>query len=308
MLTDRLGLFFFRLLIGVFRILPDGIIRQIAQFIAFLFEHIIGYRKKVIVSNLKIVFPEKKEEEIKAITHQVYISLADNLTETIKSFSRSKEDLMQHMTITNPEFLDKYFKEDQSIILLGGHFYSWELAVQGTPLFVKYPVYGVYKPLSNALVGDALYSLRNRFGSIPIAMNQTLRVIIKNKKTPSLYVFIADQSPSNVKSAHWLSFFGRPTGFLQGADKIARLTGYPVLYYTIKRTKRGFYTLTFSELCPTPKTKKEGEITYLFAQKLSQNILEDPYGWLWSHKRWKRQMPKNAKILTGGSPCPPSDN
>jgi len=297
MLMNRVGLFFFKFIIGLFRILPEGFIRQIANFVAFLFERVIGYRKKVIVSNLKIVFPEKSEREIKQITHQVYLSLADNLTDTLKSFSQSKEEVAARMTVTNPEIFDQFIHQGQSVIVFGGHFYSWELAVQSTPLFVKHPVYGVYKPLSNALIGKELNIRRNRFGSTPIAMNQTLRIIIKNKKTPSIYVFISDQSPSNVKSAHWIRFFGKNTGFLQGGDKIARATGYPVLYYQINRLKRGYYTVTFSELCLNPKERKEGEITYLFAQKLAQNILEDPYGWLWSHKRWKRKMPKNAKIL-----------
>ena len=297
MLLNRIGLFFFKFIIGLFRILPDGFIRQIANFTAFLFEHVLRYRKKVIVSNLKIVFPKKSKKELKKITHQVYLSLADNLTDTIKSFSRSPEAIKERMTVTNPEIFDQFIAQKQSVIVFGSHFYSWELAVQGTPLFVKHPVYGVYKPLSNPLVGQELNKRRNRFGSMPIAMNQTFRVIIKNKKIPSIYVFIADQSPSNVKSAHWIRFFGKETGFLQGGDKIARATGYPVLYYEINRTKRGYYTITFSELCLNPKEQKEGEITYLFAQNLAQTIQKDPYGWLWSHKRWKRQMPKNAKIL-----------
>ncbi len=296
MLMNRIGLFFFQFIIGLFRVLPDGMLRQVANFVAFLFERVLGYRKKVIISNLKIAFPKKSDKEIKQIAHQVYISLADNITDTIKSFSRSPKDLKSRMTVTNPEIFDQYMAQGQSVIVFGGHFYPWELAVQATPLFVKHPVYGVYKPLSNPLVGKELNTRRNRFGSIPVAMNQTLRVIIKNKKTPSIYVFIADQSPSNLKSAHWIRFLGKDTGFLPGGDKIARATGYPVLYYQINRTKRGYYTITFSEICPDPKEKKEGEITYLFAQKLAQTIQEDPYGWLWSHKRWKWQKPKNAKI------------
>ncbi len=297
MFLDKVGLLFFRVVIRIFRALPFGVSRQISNFIAFLFNYVIRYRKKVIVSNLKIVFPNLSKTELQKLTKQVYLALADNLTDTLKSFSLPLEEVKKRMTITNPEFLEPYRQRGENIILLGAHYYSWELAVQSTPLFTEYPIYGVYKPLSNPLVGHQLNVFRNRFGSVPIAMNQTLRVIIKNRKTPSVYVFIADQSPSNVKSAHWISFFGKNTGFLQGADKVARTTGYPVLYYTIRRRKRGFYTLTFEELCPNPKEKKEGEITLLFAERLAQNIKEDPAGWLWSHKRWKRQMPKNAKIL-----------
>ncbi len=286
---NQIGVFFFKLLIGVFRVLPFSVIHLFSNILAFLFEYVIRYRKKVIINNLLIAFPSKSLKERKAIMHQTYLALSDNFLETIKSFSISEKELKKRMVFTNPDFLDQYFVTSPShVIVLGGHFYSWELGVLGAQLYVKQQMMGVYKPLSNKLLNDYLNKRRHRFGSELMSMNQTFRTILKNKNRDVAYVFIADQSPSNVKSAHWLNFFGKNTGFLQGADKIARSTGYPVLYYTITRTKRGYYELTFSELCAAPQSLKEGEVTRLFAQKLEENIKADPVGWLWSHRRWKR--------------------
>lgn len=297
MLLNKIGLFFFKFLITVFRFLPLSWVLGLSNGLTFLLGRVFRYRRQVILTNLKIVFPKKNPQQLQQLTAKIYQALADNLTLTIKSFTMSEETIQSRITCSNPELLEKHLQQGQSILLVGGHFYPWELAVQAFPLYVQHPAYGVYKPLSNALVGDHLNTLRNRFGSIPISMNQTLRTIIKNKKIPSIFVFIADQSPSNVKNAHWIYFFRKETGFLQGVDKIARATNYPVLYYTIHSTKRGFYTLTFTELVDAPKSTSEGSVTLAFAKKLEETILEDPIGWLWSHKRWKRQIPKNAKIL-----------
>ncbi len=293
--VGQIGFFFLKVLIGVFSLLPFSVIHIFSNILAFLFEYVIRYRKKVIQNNLIIAFPDKSQKERNIILKKVYLALSDNFLETIKSFSISEKELKKRMVFSNPDFLDRYFKDSPShVLILGGHFYSWELAVLGVQLYVKQQMMGVYKPLSNRLIDAYLIKRRHRFGSESMSMNQTFRTIIKNKNRNIAYVFIADQSPSNVKKAHWLNFFGKNTGFLQGADKIARSTGYPVLYYTITRIKRGYYELTFSELCADPTILAEGEITRLFAQKLEQNIKADPVGWLWSHRRWKRTSAENG--------------
>jgi lauroyl/myristoyl acyltransferase len=40
------------------------------------------------------------------------------------------------------------------------------------------------------------------------------------------------------------------------------------------------------------------EITKLHAQKLEQQILDNPARWLWSHKRWKHQKPSNWNLTS----------
>jgi KDO2-lipid IV(A) lauroyltransferase len=101
-------------------------------------------------------------------------------------------------------------------------------------------------------------------------------------------VLIADQTPFDVRNAHWVNFLHQDTPFLHGMEKLARQAGYPVFYFEIERVRRGAYEVSFSPICEAPKNTAEGEITRLFAEKLGATIRREPANWLWSHRRWKR--------------------
>ena len=46
-----------------------------------------------------------------------------------------------------------------------------------------------------------------------------------------------------------------------------------------------------------PETMKWGEITEMHTRYLEQEILKKPQYWLWSHKRWKREVPEDIEQL-----------
>lgn len=71
-------------------------------------------------------------------------------------------------------------------------------------------------------------------------------------------------------------------------EKLARISGAMVVYLHITQPAKGNYKVTCITLCEEPERAKEGEITQKYVDLLARNIEEQPQGWLWSHKRWKR--------------------
>ncbi len=306
--AHKIGLWTFRAAVLVFRYLPYRLLYTKARVWAWLLRSVIRYRRKVVDKNLAIAFPGQSAHGRAQIGRAFYDNLADNIVETLKSYSATATQIREQMVFTNPHFLTQYIEKGQSVLVVGGHFYTWELGVQAIGLYVSHPVTGIYKPLSNPLVEKELCTLRARFGISLVSMRQALRTIIRHRDRPAVYVLISDQSPPLVHKAHWVPFFGRFTGFLPGTDEIARRFGYPVVYYSIRKTKRGSYELTFSELCAQPESQPPGAITARFAKRLQRDIEAHPDGWLWSHDRWKRRMPKNAWIWQDGALVRQNDN
>ena len=74
-------------------LLPFFILYRIADFIYVILYHIAGYRKEVVMENLRYAFPGKTEAERKAIAKKFYINFVDNWIETIKLLSISKTAL-----------------------------------------------------------------------------------------------------------------------------------------------------------------------------------------------------------------------
>ena len=126
-------------------------------------------------------------------------------------------------------------------------------------------------------------------------MSQAGRAIVRYMNAPAAFVFIMDQSPSDIDHAHWVNFFDQKTAFHHGVDKIARKTKLPVYYYDIQRTKRGYYEVTFKKITLQQQPLLEGDLTKLYAKALEKSIRTKPENWLWSHRRWKRTQGKHIK-------------
>jgi len=102
---------------------------------------------------------------------------------------------------------------------------------------------------------------------------------------------LADQVPLRKEDKRWLTFLGRDTAFFVGAEKIARMTKYPAIFVNIRRVRRGHYTVRFEPLLEPPYGRDDHTLTDRFAAAVEQQILEQPEGWLWVHRRWKYPKP-----------------
>lgn len=281
-LTLRIGVILFSLV-------PFWMLYLLADLLFFVFYRLLKYRYNVVLDNLQKSFPEKSQSDIQAIAKKFYKNLCDILLESIKGLSMSKEQLLKRYQFAGTELFEKDFANGQSIILVGSHLANWEWGVLSVSLWTKHTVVGIYKPIKNKLIDAYFNAKRRRWGMQLASMNQAGRAIVQYRNQPCAFVLIADQTPSDVNNCHWIHFLNRETAFLQGADKLAHSTNYPVYYFDTKRLKRGHYVVTFYEFIREPAPLPETEVTRQFAQRLEQSIRETPADWLWSHRRWKKR-------------------
>lgn len=253
-----------------------------------LLYYITGYRKKVVIDNLKKSFPEKSEADIKRIEKKFYRYLADLIVESVKGFTISKKALLKRMQFNNPEVLTELVKSNQSAIMVMGHYGNWEWLCRASQLLAENKMIVAYKPLSNPQFNTLLQKARTEFGVESVPMMQVPRVI-KNQTKPFLMILLADQSPSDIASAIWVPFMNRETPVMPGIEKLALKYNLPVYYNTINCIKRGYYSCTFEYICRPEEAQAPGAITLLHTQALEKTIHNKPEFWLWSHRRWKHQ-------------------
>lgn len=131
--------------------------------------------------------------------------------------------------------------------------------------------------------------IRARFGGYNVPKHSTAREIIKLRRDNKRVAvgMITDQSPNPNEAHHWTTFLNQDTGFMDGAERIAKLMDFPVFYCELKKQGRGYCRVRFDLITETPKATADGEITECFARRLEQTIRREPPYWFWSHKRWK---------------------
>ena len=282
-------LFYYGILIPI-SYLPYPVLYVLSDGLYILLFRIIGYRKAVVIKNIRNSFPEKSEKEQLQIVDAFYKHLCDLIVESIKVFSISENQIHQRMKILNPEYINKYFEQNQSVILAGGHFNNWELFAVAIDAAIKHDAVAIYKPLSNLFFDEKMRYSRGKFG---LKMISTKAVRQEFEKTDGLRVIIfgIDQFPGNHRDSYRTKFLSQDSAMAFGAEKYAKEFNYPVLSGRINKVKRGHYEFEFTDAIETPQATSYGEITNRINLLLENDIILKPQYWLWSHKRWKLPRP-----------------
>ena len=277
-------------------LLPFFILYFISDFIAFLLYSIIRYRKKVVMSNLAIAFPEKSEAERIKIAKKFYQYFTDTFIESLKFISISKKELLKRST-GSFDLINNLIDKGHNINLMAGHQFNWEFANLLYSFKLKIPFVGIYMPVENKILNKIFLDVRGRYGTILISAPD-----FKNKrhdvfKEQYLLALAADQNPGNPSSAYWLNFFGRPTPFASGPEKGAIKNNAAVVYVGFNKVKRGYYNFTATLLTEQSAHTKTGELTCLYRDILEKTIHQDPANYLWSHRRFRFEWKEEYKDL-----------
>jgi Kdo2-lipid IVA lauroyltransferase/acyltransferase len=277
-------------------ILPFRILYLLSDFLYFIVYRVIRYRKKIVFKNLRNSFPQKSEKEIRLIAREFYHFFCDWILEMIKSLTISKEESIKRCHFTDRQILNDYAKQNKNLIYVMGHNGNFEYGGPEMEFNSPYQLHVVYKPQSNKYFDALIKKKRMRFGTGVIPMNSVYKDMIKLKEKSRLFatLFISDQTPQP-SNAYWTTFLNQETPIFWGTEIIAKKLNYPVIYISMKRTKRGFYEMTLEILCENPKEMATGELTEMHTRRLEQDIIDQPEIWLWSHRRWKHQRPKQIQ-------------
>ncbi len=270
-------------------LLPFWLLYRVSDLFFVILYYVLGYRKKVVMENLRNSFPEKSEKELKKIAFDFYRYLCDLFLETFKTLTISKKQMLAHckMREETQKLFDSYYVQQRSIIIVMGHFGNWEWAGNVVDSS-KHQLYVIYHQLSNKYFNNLVIKMRTRFGTKLIEMKSTLRDMVTNRKDITATAFIADQTPFP-ENAYWTNFLNQDTPVFTGTEKIASKFNYPVIYISVKRIKRGYYEIFGELLFENPKETEEGEISKAHTRRLEKDIMAQPEIWLWSHRRWKHK-------------------
>ncbi|RYF89512.1 MAG: lipid A biosynthesis acyltransferase, partial [Chitinophagaceae bacterium] len=259
----------------LFSLIPFFIIYRIGDLVFFILYHLAGYRKKIVMNNLAIAFPEKTEAEKIAIAKQFYKNLIDTFLESIKLLSMSDATFAKRAKMDFTA-IEKLIAEGKNIQMHSGHQMNWEYAHWAVATQINIPWVGVYMRIASKPVDRLFRKLRSK--------GKTVLVGVHEFKTRAHSVFaeqfalglIADQNPGNPAGAYWLNFFGKPVSFAKGPDIGARKNNPAIVFVKFVKLKRGYYRFEASVVAEEGAVFEEGEVTRLYRDFLENTIKEDP--------------------------------
>lgn len=187
-------------------LLPLRILYLLGDGIYVLVYYVFGYRKKVVMSNLNIAFPNKTEKEKTRIAKNFYHSFVDTFIETIKLISISKKQFLRRLDF-DPTLLNELLKTGQNIQLHSGHFFNYEFMNLGFSIYKnQYNWLGVYAELGNKAFDKIILDMRGKFGTTLVSTKDFKTKFHQYTSKPYILGLSADQNTHNPHNAYWTNF------------------------------------------------------------------------------------------------------
>lgn len=274
--------------------LPWSFRRLLARALAPLVFHLVPIRRRVVLINLRLCFPEKSEAEIRALARAHYTALALGLFETCSAWWTPAEKLPP-FRISGGEHLEAALAQGKGVLLLTGHFTTLEICARMMSVTVRFAC--LYRDPNNPVVAAVMRQGREKQASLAIHFDD-LRGLLRALKQ-NLPVWYAPDQSKRTKMSEILPFFDVPALTNTATSRIAHMSGAAVVPYSGRRLPDGTYEL---EILPALDNFPSGDHA---ADAVRVNrviegfVRQAPEQYFWVHRRFKRRGPDLPDVYTG---------
>ena len=264
----------------------------LSPLVAFILRSVMHYRRYVINKQLHDSFPERSEEELRAIAHRNYDHLAEMIIGTLSLAGLTDKGRRR---TTEFDFPDNFHEDiaGRNAVVLTSHYGFWEVAYN---LYLQTPQHIIavaYRPLSSKIMDKLYLRLRRNHSVAVVASNQFMRYYVANRNGVDgkniVVGLISDQNSPWHRGCCWHRFLNHDTLFFDGGEQLALKFGLPVYYLELERVRAGVYRHKYTKIYDGAEEVAPHEITERYVRCLERTIAAKPEHWLWSHIRWKNR-------------------
>jgi Kdo2-lipid IVA lauroyltransferase/acyltransferase len=296
---NRIEYFFYRLLAELVRHLPLRFVQRLGNALGSFVFHCLPIRKKVTLSNLRLAFPEKTDEERLHIALASYKNLMCSLLEGLWSVQLTEDLIGRTVTMENGEVLERVLAENKGIIVIGGHYGSWEMMAFAIPFFARRIFTIIAQRQRNPYVDKYVTDIRTHLGSKIVVMERAPREVLRVLREKGGVLLLADQS--GAQDGLFVKFFGQYASTHKGPAIFSLRTGAPMMMAYLHRCPDGSFSIECDALDTSGITGTDEEkvraLTELHVDALERQIRKHPERWLWMHKRWKHPYRKTEAAV-----------
>jgi KDO2-lipid IV(A) lauroyltransferase len=253
----------------------------IAFFIGY---RVLGLRRGVIRGNLQRSFPAAGDAERRRIRNEFVTRQSEILAELDYSRAITPAELRARVDLVDPHGV---LQQAERVIVVAGHQCNFEWLLLRLSLELGPDLVCVYKQMNSARAERYFNGIRTKFGARMLPSTQ-IRQELRSIRSARMFGLVADQVPRTSPERHWTQFLHQHTAFFMGPERMARLLRARMVYLSMHRVGRGCYEVMLEPLAATGEKLPEGESTERYARALERDIVADPAGWWWSHRRWKQ--------------------
>jgi KDO2-lipid IV(A) lauroyltransferase len=200
--------------------------------------------RRVTLDNLKAVFPEKNNAEIRRIRKAIFRNFAKYLVDFFRSSEIDRFYIEKNVRIENIRYVEYGLSRGKGVITLTAHLGNWELG--GVAIALSgYPFAAVALPHKDRRVNSFFNSQRQVKGVKVIPVGKAVRNCLDVLNQNSVLALLGDRS-FNEKGIE-VDFFGKPTLLPAGPAALSLKTGATLVPGFMLRNPDDTFTLRFEK-------------------------------------------------------------
>ncbi len=252
-----LNYYFYRFGQFVALILPLRLVYCIAVFLADLHYFFAFRDRRFVKANLRVIFPEAKNKELRKISKNVFRNFAKYLADFFRFEKLNRAYIDKNIKLENLHYFDQALAAGKGVVVLTAHLGNWELG--GVVLAqLGYPFWAVALSHKNKKVNDFFVAQRARKGVNVIAMGKAIRSCISEIRNNHMVALVGDRDFT--EKGIVIDFFNKPTHFPEGPAALSLMTGASIIPGFMLRNSDDTFTLRIEkpvEFSPTGDKAKD---------------------------------------------------
>lgn len=252
--------------------------------------------KRNAIANLKVIFPEKSNREIKKIRFLMFRNFAKYLVDFFRFSILDKAYISKYIKVQQAHYLDEALAQGNGVIILTAHLGNWELGgVVAAQL--GYPFWAVALPHVHKKVDLFFNSQREQKGVHVIPFTKAVRMCLQVLKENKCLALLGDRDFTKEGGIE-VDFFGKKTSLPKGPAGLSLITAAPIVPGFMVRNADDTFTLSFEKpIIPFPIKDKiaptQEQITRLtltFKDVMEDYIRRYPDQWYLFRKFWVKPL------------------
>lgn len=258
--------------------------------------HLMGRRRRIAKTNLALCFPHLDDESRGRLLHRHFRSLGLGLVEVGFAWWGSEASISARSRIVGAEHLEVALSHGCGVILLGGHFTTFEIG--GRILTSRFEAGATYRPHDDPWWDGVLRAGRGRYASA-LLPHKDARAMVRHLSANRILWYAPDQDFSRHSGRRqvFAPFFAERAATTTATAWLVQRSGARIVPFASYRLEddSGWEVVLGPALEEFPSGDDAADARRLNAV-LEAQIERSVDQYLWVHRRFKTRPPDAAPV------------
>ena len=287
-LMTSLGLGFMRLM----ALLPLSWVRALGAVLGLLLYTLVRSRRKVVMTNLSLCFPQWSEVERRQTARRSFMYLAQAWLDRGWLWHASEAVLRRRLSLSGAVH---EFEGQEPTVVFSPHFYGLDAGATAVNMSISREFTSIYTPQANAKVDEWIKAGRLRWGRVRLFHRiDGVKANVAGLRSGQVLYLLPDMDFGAAGSV-FVPFFGVQTATVPSLARFARLGRAKVISVVPRMTAAGYEV----EILPAWQDFPTGDLVADTARGnalLETLVLSMPAQYYWVHRRFKSRPPGQPSV------------